>query len=188
MALEVLGSRTRRAWWIFRTALRRRRFRQLGRRVVIVKPLALIGTSAMSIGESTSIGPLARLETVRRPGRERGVLEIGDRVTIEQFAHIVSGFRVTIDDDACVSLRVTIIDTEHPLGQAGDGNRVRTVSEDDRPVHIGKRAFLGVGVVVLPGVTIGENAVVGANSVVSTDIPADAVAAGAPAKVLRYLT
>lgn len=187
MLPESVRVRASRAWWILRTLLRRPVFHRLGRRTVIIKPLALLGTRGISIGESTTIGPLARLETVQRPGRERGELTIGDRVSIEQMAHIVSGCRVIIEDDVCLSLRVTIIDTEHPNGEPGDGNRVLKVSNEDRPIHIGKRAFLGAGVVVLPGVTIGENAVIGANSVVTTDIPPDAVAAGSPARVLRYL-
>lgn len=187
MTAESLRPRLARAWWMLRTAARRGRFGHLGRRAVIVRPLALVGTRTMSIGEATAIGPLARLETVQRPGRERGELLIGDRVSMEQMAHVVAGFRITIEDDVCLSLRVTIIDTEHPHGEPGDGNRVLKVSNEDRPIHIGRRAFLGAGVVVLPGVTIGENAVIGANSVVSTDIPANAVAAGTPAKVIRRL-
>ena len=53
------------------------------------------------------------------------------------------------------------------------------------PVHIGKNCWLGAGVLVMPGVTIGDNTVIGAGSVVTKDIPANVVAVGSPCKVLR---
>lgn len=55
------------------------------------------------------------------------------------------------------------------------------------PIHIGKNCWLGAGVIVLPGVTIGDNTVVGAGSVVTKDLPANVVAVGNPAKVLREI-
>jgi len=55
------------------------------------------------------------------------------------------------------------------------------------PVHIGKNCWLGAGVLVMPGVTIGDNTVIGAGSVVTKDIPANVVAVGNPCKVLREI-
>ena len=55
------------------------------------------------------------------------------------------------------------------------------------PIHIGKNCWLGAGVIVLPGVTIGDNTVIGAGSVVTKDIPANVVAVGNPCKVLREI-
>ena len=57
--------------------------------------------------------------------------------------------------------------------------------QDNMEVHIGKNCWLGAGVVVLPGVTIGDNVVVGAGSVVTKDLPSNVVAVGNPCKVLR---
>ncbi len=56
---------------------------------------------------------------------------------------------------------------------------------ESRPIVLGRNVWLGVRVIVLKGVTIGENAVIGAGSVVTKDIPADCVAAGVPARVIR---
>ena len=56
------------------------------------------------------------------------------------------------------------------------------------PVHIGKNCWLGAGVIVLPGVTIGDNTVIGAGSVVTKDIPEGVIAAGVPCKVIREIT
>ena len=55
------------------------------------------------------------------------------------------------------------------------------------PVHIGKNCWLGAGVRVMPGVTIGDNSVIGAGSVVTKDIPPNVVAVGVPCKVLREI-
>lgn len=55
------------------------------------------------------------------------------------------------------------------------------------PVHIGKNCWLGAGVIVLPGVTIGDNTVIGAGSVVTKNIPSKVVAVGNPCKVLREI-
>ena len=53
------------------------------------------------------------------------------------------------------------------------------------PIHIGRNCWLGAGVIVLPGVTIGDNSVIGAGSVVTRDIPANVVAVGNPCRVMR---
>ncbi len=55
------------------------------------------------------------------------------------------------------------------------------------PIHIGKNCWLGAGVIVLPGITIGDNSVIGAGSVVTKDIPANVIAVGNPCKVLREI-
>ena len=55
------------------------------------------------------------------------------------------------------------------------------------PIHIGKNCWLGAGVIVVPGVTIGDNSVIGAGAVVTKDIPANVVAVGTPARVLRKI-
>ena len=56
------------------------------------------------------------------------------------------------------------------------------------PIHIGKNVWIGSNAVVLPGVTIGDNSIIGAGSVVTRDIPADVVAMGSPCRVLRKIT
>ena len=56
------------------------------------------------------------------------------------------------------------------------------------PIHIGRRCWIGAGAVILPGVTIGDNVIIGSGSVVTKDIPANTIAVGNPCKVLRELT
>ncbi len=56
-----------------------------------------------------------------------------------------------------------------------------------KPIHICRRAWIGAGVTILPGVTVGENAVVGAGSVVTCDVEPDTIVAGNPAKVIKHI-
>ncbi|MBQ3129797.1 MAG: hypothetical protein IJC23_02770 [Bacteroidaceae bacterium] len=59
---------------------------------------------------------------------------------------------------------------------------------EPKPVRISNNVWLGYGVIVMKGVTIGENSIIGMNSVVTKDIPANSIAAGSPAKVIKQLT
>jgi maltose O-acetyltransferase len=91
---------------------------------------------------------------------------------------------VTIGDDVQIGPNVQLLTATHPVEP---GPR-RAKWEAAQPIVIGDNVWLGGGVIVCPGVTIGENTVVGAGSVVVHDLPADVVAVGAPAKPIRELT
>jgi maltose O-acetyltransferase len=85
---------------------------------------------------------------------------------------------------ACqLATRVQLLTPTHPI----DPDPRRAGWEAAEPIEIGDNVWLGGGAIVCPGVTIGENTVVGAGSVVTKDLPADVVAVGSPARVLRSL-
>jgi maltose O-acetyltransferase len=92
--------------------------------------------------------------------------------------------RVTIGDDVQIGPNVQLLTPTHPVEP---GPR-REKWEAARPIVIGDNVWLGGGVIVCPGVTIGPNTVVGAGAVVTRDLPADVVAVGNPARVIRQLT
>jgi acetyltransferase-like isoleucine patch superfamily enzyme len=103
-------------------------------------------------------------------------VEIGDRTYINRRVEIMARDEITIGADCAIAWDTRILDTNyHEL----DG------SKDSRPVHIGDRVWIGFGVSVMPGVTIGDGAVVAAASLVTKDVPAGALVAGSPAKVIR---
>jgi acetyltransferase-like isoleucine patch superfamily enzyme len=114
--------------------------------------------------------------------RLRGV-KVGKNVEIGYFCIIghVHPYMIHIDDGAVVTARTTIL--EH------DNTYYYTLGRDVvfGKVFIRRKAFLGIGTVVLPGVEIGSHAIVGALSLVATDVPGYSLAAGAPAVVLRRL-
>jgi acetyltransferase-like isoleucine patch superfamily enzyme len=166
---------------------RRRALGQCGPGSFVGKPIAIIHGRHMSIGRGSFIREGARLEVVCRPGLPPGRLEIGDHVSIEQGAHIVACDRVIIEDYALLAPRSTIIDATHAETVPTDISRARQLLTDRVTTRIRRGVMLGANVVVFPGVTIGENSIIGANSVVTRDIPANCVAVGNPAKVVRPL-
>ena len=91
--------------------------------------------------------------------------------------------RISIGDDVQIGPNVQLLTATHPL-EAGPR---RDKWEGGSPITIGDNVWLGGGVIVCPGVTIGENTVVGAGAVVVSDLPADVVAVGTPARVIRTL-
>lgn len=88
---------------------------------------------------------------------------------------------ISIGSNCQLATGVQLLTATHPI----DPEPRRTGWEYAKPIAIGHNVWLGGGVIVCPGVTIGENTVVGAGSVVTRDLPADTVAFGAPAKVQR---
>ena len=118
---------------------------------------------------------------------------IGDDVFIN--------FNFTVQDDAVVTIgdgcnfgpNVTIVTPLHPM-VASERRAIRTAAGEDRrlcwakPVAIGKRCWICANVVILPGVTVGDDCVIGAGSVVTRDVPAGCFAAGNPCRVIRPIT
>lgn len=90
---------------------------------------------------------------------------------------------ITIGDDCQIGPNVQLLTPTHPT----DPQPRRDKLEAGQPITIGDNVWLGGGVIVCPGVTIGTNSVIGAGAVVTRDIPADVVAVGNPARVVRTI-
>jgi acetyltransferase-like isoleucine patch superfamily enzyme len=112
---------------------------------------------------------------------ERGRLIIGDRAFINYGVDIAATGLVAIGADCLIGTHVSIIDNDFH----GVVDRQRVPAS--KPVIIGDNVWIGNRAIILPGVTIGEGAVVGAGSVVTRDVPARTVVAGNPARVVREL-
>jgi maltose O-acetyltransferase len=91
---------------------------------------------------------------------------------------------VTIGDDVQIGPDVQLLTPTHPVEPGPRRDKWKAA----RPIVIADNVWLGGGVIVCPGVTIGENTVVGAGAVVIRDLPANVVAVGNPARVVRHLT
>lgn len=96
---------------------------------------------------------------------------------------IVDDTHVYIDDHVMIGPNVVISSGTHPI----DPQLREKGLQYNLPVHIKRNVWLGSGVQVMPGVTIGENSVIGAGSVVTKDIPANVVAVGNPCRILREI-
>ena len=106
-------------------------------------------------------------------------VSIGKEVSIAAFVHIWGGGGVTIGDRVLIASHVAIASEGHDHGVKGMRSSQRRA-----PVHIGADVWLGSHAVILPGITIGDGAVVGAGAVVTKDVPPMTIVAGVPARHL----
>jgi acetyltransferase-like isoleucine patch superfamily enzyme len=163
----------------------RRRFHRFGARSTLMRPCFVEGASSISVGERCYLGRYARLVAFRA---ERGTvrLEIGAGTLMSPFVHIGAAELVRIGAECTIGAFTWVTDHDHdiedPLASAGRHARIVAA-----PTIIGDRAYLGERVAVLRGVTVGEGAIVGTNSVVTKDIPPYTIAVGAPARVIKRL-
>lgn len=164
-----------------------RRFHSFGDKSLIGFPTAaLMGEPYIAIGSRVIVGPYAALTAGIAPGQvpiENPTLRIGDGTVIGRAAAVAAHYLIEIGSDVWLAPHVFICDQAHdwtdldtPIGQQ---------LSEARAVRIGDGTWLGHGVIVLPGVTIGSHVAVGAGSVVTTDLPDRCVAVGSPARVVR---
>lgn len=167
-------------------------FAAFGQRTLIEQPYkVLLGHEYMTIGSDTLIAAgaiLAAWPDSTDAGRpdDGPVLRIGDRVWGARGLSIVAHLEIDIGDDVWFGPNVYVTDAGHDPSDLG--NPIGVSMEPAEPVRVGAGSWIGTGAVILPGVTIGEHVVIGANSVVSHDIPSNSIAVGSPARVVRDLT
>lgn len=146
---------------------------RLGKNVKLSKFINLYGCE---IGDNTKVGAFVEIQKNATVGRN---------CKISSHTFICEG--VTIEDGVFIGHSVTFINDSYPRATTEDGG---LQTEKDWVVErtlVRKGASIGSGSTILSNVEIGENAIVGAGSVVTKDVPANAIVAGNPAKVLRYL-
>ena len=127
-----------------------------------------------TIGDGTRIGTFVEIQ--------RNAV-IGQRCKISSHTFICEG--VTIEDECLIAHHVVFINDRYPAAVNPDGSLQTSADWQCIPTHVCKRASIGSGAVILCGVTIGEDAIVGAGSVVTKDVPPRTIVAGNPARVLR---
>jgi acetyltransferase-like isoleucine patch superfamily enzyme len=128
------------------------------------------------IGDDTKIGAFVEIQKNVRVGR---------RCKISSHTFICEG--VTIEDNVFIGHGVMFTNDTYPRATSLDG-KLQTEADWKVEMTVVKRgASIGTGATILPNACIGENAIVGAGSVVTRDVPPNAVIAGNPAKVLRYV-
>jgi lipopolysaccharide O-acetyltransferase len=150
-------------------------------------PIYLRGRRQIAIGDGLTTGIGARIEAFSDGAV---VLRIGRRVELNDHVHIAAVGSLSIGDDVLIASRVFISDHNHGGFDDDDARNAPDTLPSTRPlrwapVSIGERVWIGENVSILPGVTIGNGAVIGAGAVVTRDVPADAVAVGNPARVVR---
>jgi len=135
------------------------------------------GTAKIKLGKRCRLGMEVELRTV-----EAGRIHIGEDTRLNRGCTLTSYAQIRIDDFTIIGEFVSIRDANHGLKR---GEPMRYQPHTCKPILVGRDVWIGRGSCILPGVTIGEGAVIGANSVVTRDVPDFAIAAGAPAKVIK---
>jgi acetyltransferase-like isoleucine patch superfamily enzyme len=108
-------------------------------------------------------------------------ISIGKNVFINHACSFLDMGGITLEEDVLIGPKVNLITENHPMNPA---DRRAMVA---KPILIKRKAWIGAGATILPGVTVGENAIVAAGAVVSGDVPDNAVVGGVPAKVIKNI-
>ena len=166
------------------TAHYRGRFGHFGKGARISPGLILSRPERMSVGDDSSILPNCVLEVCR----PEGSIEIGSRVSIGEYTHITAARRIVIGNGVLTGRFVLITDNSHGSGKTRAELEIPPLARDvtsKGEVVIGNNVWIGDKVSILPGVHIGDGCVIGADSVVTKDIPAYCVAAGNPCGIIK---
>jgi UDP-2-acetamido-3-amino-2,3-dideoxy-glucuronate N-acetyltransferase len=142
-----------------------------------VRLIGWVNLYGCQIGDESFVGPFVEIQ--------RGV-RVGRRVKIQSHSFLCTG--VDIEDEAFIGHGVMFINDRYPRSTDRGGRINRDGDWVCEPTRVGRRASIGSNCTILCGVTIGAQAIVGAGSVVTKDIPARAVVAGNPARLLRYVS
>jgi UDP-2-acetamido-3-amino-2,3-dideoxy-glucuronate N-acetyltransferase len=144
---------------------------KLGRNVSLY---AFVNLYGCTIGDNTKIGTFVEIQKNAH---------IGANVKISSHTFICEG--VHIEDEVFVGHNVSFINDKYPRATSANGALQTEVDWKVVTTRVKRGASIGTSATILCGVTIGENAVIGAGSVVTRDVPNDAVVAGNPARILR---
>ena len=147
---------------------------RLGENVRLSKFINLYGCE---VGANTKIGAFVEIQKNAKVGRN---------CKISSHTFICEG--VTVEDNVFVGHSVTFINDSYPRATTPAGSLQTETDWKVEPTRVRQGASIGSGSTILSNLTIGENALIGAGSVVTRDVPANAIVAGNPAKILRYIT
>jgi len=160
-------------------------FGDLGQNSIIFKPFLLYNKKNIFLGKNVFIRDFARIEPIKNWKEQifNPRIIIGNNVCIEQGLHLTCVNTVIIEDGCVLSSYCMVTDIDHEYSDINE--RILEQPLLQNITIIKKDAFIGSGVKIMAGVTIGVHAIIGANSVVTKDIPDYCVAAGIPAIIIK---
>lgn len=154
---------------------------------LIRRPFYLRGKRSFGYGQGFTCGYGCRFDL---SNDTKLSLVLGANVLIGDYVHIVALDSVRIGDNCLLASKVFISDTNHGNLNTSDPNSSPLIPVNQRPLQtkpviIGKNVWIGEAVSILPGVTIGDGVIIGAQSVVTNNIPAHSMVVGVPARVIK---
>lgn len=169
-----------------------KKLKKVGKNSVVGSGLQIRGMEYIEIGDNFTAGKgttIQAWDTYENQNFNPQII-IGNNVMLTDYIQISAIDKVVLGDNLLVGQNVYISDNSH-----GDADKtaigiapIKRPLTSKGPVIIGKNVWIGRGAVILSGVTVGDNAIIGANSVVTRDVPNNSVVAGVPAKLIKYLT
>ncbi len=166
-------------------------FKSAGKRIYIKYPIWVKGPEYISVGSHFSCGCRTRIEAWDCHGEFsfKPYIKIGEGVTIGNDCHLGAINKIIIGDNVLTGARVLITDHSHGMNSKNElkepVNERKLYSKGE--VIIGNNVWIGEGASILPNVRIGDNVVIGCNSVVTHNMPADSLVAGNPARVIKMM-
>lgn len=174
------------------------RFGNRPKNLTLKNPVSLRGPNNMFFGDDVYIGPYSILKVITKTGSlmrhpkdihvgqvfENARITFGNRVSATGNLHVASHRHVFIGDDVMLASNVFMADAQHAYANTQIPYKYQGMFQVS-DIRIEQGCWIGQNVVIMPGVTIGEMAIIGANSVVTRDIPARTIAVGTPARVIK---
>lgn len=156
---------------------------------VVRMPAYVRGARYIRWGANFTTGVGMRLDAF--PDSDLIVISIGNDVQLNDYVHIAAIQNVSIGDHSLIASKVFISDHNHGQYAEFDPHNHPDMPPSQRPllskpVRIGARVWIGEHVCIMPGVSIGDGAIIGAGAIVTSDIPANTIAVGSPARVVKY--
>ena len=168
------------------------KFKTTGTNLTVIPSLLLLrGAQFISLGNDVWIGKGVQLIATSKSSTSQQLspeISVGNNCSIGDYSHITAINHIKLGNNVRMGKNVLITDNSH-----GSTVNVDDLAPNKRPLQskgaiiIEDNVWIGEKTCILPGVTIGKNAIIGAGSVVTKDIPSNCIAAGNPAKVIRYL-
>lgn len=168
-----------------------KKLKKVGKNSAVGSHLQIRGMEHIEIGDNFTAGKGTTLQAwdSYEDQKFNPQIIIGNDVMLTDYVQISAINKVVLGDNLLVGQSVYISDNAHGNADktAIDIAPIKRPLTSKGPVIIGKNVWIGRGAVILSGVTVGDNAIIGANSVITKDVPANSVVGGVPAKIIRYL-
>jgi lipopolysaccharide O-acetyltransferase len=156
---------------------------------IIRFPIDIRGKRFIKVAKGLTTGRYCRIEAYPQD-KKSVVITLGNDVQINDFVHITAMESVYIGNNVLLASKIYISDCSHGFYDGNENDSSPDINPIKRKyktsaVKIEDNAWIGESVSILPGVTIGTNAIIGANSVVTKNVPSNCIAVGNPAKVIK---
>ncbi|MBQ9546043.1 MAG: acyltransferase [Bacteroidales bacterium] len=158
-------------------------FKSFGKGSRLIRPLMIDGMKNIEIGERVYINSQSWIACLPLTGRDNPILQFGRGTVIGNYNHIYATQSIVFEEGVLTADKVYVADNQHAYEDVSQPVLRQSIKQLS-PVRIGEGSWLGENVCVI-GASVGKHCVIGANSVVTKDIPDYCVAVGAPARIVK---